>query len=85
MGAELDRLVHTIMTNAQSRLYRVKRMEELIFGATKKHGSCGKEKLVAMLMDEFNCSRRTCLEYLNMLINIEKVEETEGVLTWKTQ
>ena len=58
-------------------------MEKAIHGATEKHGSCDKKKLIAAIMYEFKCSRRITLEYLTMLIGCGKVKEDKGILTWK--
>ena len=71
------------MTQEDKRSHRIGAMERAIFQATKKHGSCGKEKLIYAIMYEFKCSKRITLEYLKMIISTGRVDETAGILTWK--
>lgn len=39
-----------------------------------------KKKIIALVQLKFGTSRRTALEYVNVLIDAEKITEVEGIL-----
>ena len=74
MGMQKDNpnAIHT-----ETRKMRIQMVEN-----TVKERDVMKKKLLALTMLQFNTSRRTTLEYINVLIDAEIINEKDGILSW---
>lgn len=54
----------------------------LLYNSIKKLKSCKKEKLIGVFSLETGKSRRTILEYINVLIENNKIKEINGTIEW---
>lgn len=70
-------------TQKFGRQGRINRLAAAIKACSEAGNTADKEKIIAIHCFEWGCSRRTLLEYLNILINLDKILIIGDDIVWK--